>query len=200
MSNQQSKKSQQRLAIASALFLISILSSFLISYLSQSGAHYWVISHPIARGVEIESGDVLLVKAALGERTDGYLNSESSPVGSITRRNLKRGELINIGDLTDDVTWLTSESLSIAIRASDISPSISPGALVSLYQVHDARNGETVPEPVRILAGVFLEGIARTSANFGGDISLTLAVNREDVSTLLSATTSGRIVVVSSRG
>lgn len=200
MSNQQSKKSNQRLVIAGALFFTSILASFLISYLSQSGAQYWVVKQSVARGVQIEASDIALVKIRLGDGVRGYLTSQENPIGSITRRNINAGELMNISDLSGDSLDLNSESLSISIRATDISPTVSSGSLVSLYQVHDARNGEVVPEPTRILSGVFVKEVARKSANFGSDLSLTLTVNREDVMTLLGATSSGRIVVVSSRG
>ena len=200
MSNPYNKKSHQRLVIAGALFLTSILASFLISYLSQSGAHYWLLTHPLARGVQIEASDVTLVKVSLGAGVRGYLSSQENPIGSITRRDINGGELINSGDLSANAEDLTTESLSISIRASDISPSISSGSIVSLYQVHDARNGEIVPAPVRILSGVFVKEVSRKSANFGADLSLSLTVSRDDVATLLSATSSGRIVVVSSRG
>lgn len=200
MSNQQSKKSQQRLVIACSLFFTSILASFLISYLSQSGTHYWVLKEPLPQGVQIQSSDLALIKATLGQGVRGYLNSQENPVGSITRRNLGAGELIHVRDISNDADALTSESLSISIRAADIGATISPGDLVSLYQVHDARNGEVVPAPVRILTGVFIRDLSRKSANFGSEISLTLTIDRSDVATLLGATTSGRIVVVSSNG
>lgn len=195
-----SKKSQQRLAIAGSLFFASVLASLLISYLSQSGTKYWVLKEPLPSGVHIQASDLAIVKATLGQGVRGYLTFDENLIGSITRRNLSGGELININDISDDARNLTSESLSISIRSSDIGAATSPGDLVSLYHVHDARNGEIVPPPARILTGVYIREISRKSANFGSDISLTVTVDREDVSTLLSATSSGRIVVVSSNG
>ena len=176
------------------------MASFLISYLSQSGTHYWILKEPLPRGVQIQASDLTLIKATLGHGVRGYMNSQENPIGSITRRNLSGGELVNAKDLSDDVNALRSESLSISIRAADIDATISPGDLVSLYQVHDARNGEAVPEPLRILTGVYIRELSRKSANFGSEISLTVTVDRGDVATLLSATSSGRIVVVSSNG
>lgn len=195
-----SKKSQQRLAIAGSLFFASVLASLLISYLSQSGTKYWVLKEPLPSGVHIQASDLAIVKATLGQGVRGYLTFDENLIGSITRRNLSGGELININDISDDARNLTSESLSISIRSSDIGAATSPGDLVSLYHVHDARNGEIVPPPARILTGVYIREISRKNANFGSDISLTVTVDREDVSTLLSATSSGRIVVVSSNG
>jgi hypothetical protein len=86
------------------------------------------------------------------------------------------------------------------VRSADISHSVNPGDIVSLFHVHDSRNGEAVIPPYRILSNLFVQGINQKSANFGGDISLTLSLNKEDIPTLLSATSSGRIVVVSTRG
>ena len=200
MSKPQGKKSQQRLVIAGSLFFTSILASFLIAYLSQSGTHYWVLREPLPRGVQIQSSDLAQIKASLSQGALGYLSTNENVVGSITRRNINRGELINTNDLSIDATALTSESLSISIRAADIGATISPGDLVSLYQVHDARNGEEVPAPLRILSNVYIREISRKSANFGSEISLTITVDRENVATVLSATSSGRIVVVSSNG
>lgn len=200
MSNQPSNKSQQRLIIAGALFFTSILASFLISYISQSGTHYWVLKEPLPRGVQIQASHLTTIKATLGKEVHGYLKSEENPVGSITRRNLNGGELINVRDLSSDAGALTSESLSISIRAVDIGATISPGDLVSLYQVHDARNGEVAKAPELILTGVYIRELSRKSANFGSEISITVTVDRSEVATLLSATSSGRIVVVSTNG
>lgn len=200
MSNLHSRKSQQRLLIAGSLFFASVLASFLISFLSQSGTQYWVLKDPLPRGVQIQASDLALIKATLGHGVRGYMNSQENPIGSITRRNLNGGELINAKDLSVDAGALTSETLSISIRAADISATISSGDLVSLYQVHDARNGETVPAPLRILTGVYIRDLSQKSANFGSEISLTVTVDRGDVANLLAATSSGRIVVVSSNG
>jgi hypothetical protein len=200
MGTNNSKGSNSRLIIAGALFITSIAASFLISFLSHTGSQYWTLTRPLPQGAKIESGDIAVVTATLDKGLRGYISASQSVVGSLIQRSMHAGELLRSDAISNKPGRQVIESLSLLIRTADIPSSTSPGDLVTLYQIHDARNGETVPEPVRILAGVFLEGIARKSANFGGDISLTLAVNREDVSTLLSATTSGRIVVVSSRG
>ncbi|MFM6841090.1 MAG: SAF domain-containing protein [Candidatus Planktophila sp.] len=193
-------KSNNRLAIAGALFLTSIIASFAISYFANSGSHYWVLKQPLSRGVQITASDIALVKIALGNDVRGYIPGTSNPVGSITRRSLLSGELLNSNDISSNSEGLTTESLSISIRAADIPQSTLPGDLVSLYQVFDARNGEVVTPPQHVISGVFIKEIARKSANFGSDLSLTITVQREDVPLVLIATSSGRIVVVASHG
>jgi hypothetical protein len=193
-------KSQSRLIIATALFALSILASFLISYTSNLGDQYWVLLHPVARGVQISNGDVALVKAKLDPNMKGYLRDFDNPIGSVTTRNVTAGRFLSLEDISENVALLQSENVSISLRASDIPGSVRVGDLISLFQVHDARNGEPTIEPMRVLSGAYVFEISRKSANFASDLSVTLTLNRDDVPLLLSATSSGRLVVVSSHG
>ena len=194
------RKSHSRLLIAGALFFTSILASLLIAYISSTGGEYWVLNHSLARGVQITSADISLEKATLGRRTQGYLSSSRNPVGSVTLRNLSSGTLLNVSDLTGNSEELDSISLSIAVRAADLPSPTLIGDIVSLYQVFDARNGESVSEPQKVIDGVFVREISQKSANFGGDISLTISLHRDEVPIVLAATSSGRLVVVASGG
>ena len=194
------RKSHSRLLIAGALFLTSIIASLLIAYISTTGGKYWFLNRALPRGVQITASDISLTKATLGHGAYGYLSSTVNPIGSITLRNIASGSLLNISDLSSDIDELDSESISIAIKSSDIPSTTSVGDLISLYQVFDSRNGEQVLSPQRIIGGVFIREISQKSANFGGDTSLTISLKREDVPALLAATSTGRLVVVSSRG
>jgi hypothetical protein len=194
------KKSQTRLLIATSLFFASVFASFLISYISHQGESYWVATHPIAKGVQISPSDVTLTKNTLSPALKGYISSDSNPIGSISRRTFTAGELIHISALSESVEDLTTESISLAVRNTDLPMSISVGDMVALFQVHDARNGETVQEPIRIISGVFVKEIAKQGSNFGSDAALTLSLNRDEIPRVLSATSSGRIVVVATSG
>lgn len=194
------KKSQSRLLIAGALFLTSILASLLIAYISSMGGKYWVLTRPLPRGVEITSSDIALAKVMLGRGVQGYLSSTLNPVGSTTIRNLQSGALLNYSDLSNDASEQDSESIAISTRSVDLPSTVSVGDLVSLYQVFDSRNGEATLAPQLVLSGLFVKEISQKGANFGGDFALTLSLNREDVPTALAATSSGRLVVVASRG
>jgi hypothetical protein len=194
------KKSHTRLIVAGALFLTSILASLLIAYISSLGGKYWVLNRPLPKGVQIAAPDISLAKVTLGRGAQGYLNSSINPIGSITLRNLSAGSLLNITDLSNSGEELDSESLSIAVRAADLPSTVTVGEIVSLYQVFDARNGEVAPDPELVISGVFIKEISQKSANFGGDLALTITIRRDEVPTLLAATSSGRLVVVASRG
>ena len=194
------KKSHSRLLVAGALFFTSIFASLLIAYISSTGGKYWVLNHPLPRGVQIASTDISLAKVTLGRGAEGYLSSSINPIGSITLRNLSSGSLLNVSDLSNSGEELGSESLSIAVRAADLPATITVGEIVSLYRVFDARNGEVVPEPERVISGVFIKEISQKGANFGGDLALTISIQRDEVPRVLAATSSGRLVVVASRG
>ena len=194
------KKSNTRLIIATSLFFTSVLASFLISYASHQRGSYWVVTQPIPKGVQISASDIALQDANLSKGINGYLSSTSNPIGSITKRTMTAGELISRSSISDDSAELTSESISLAVRNSDLPSSTSPGDLVALFQVHDSRNGEATSAPERIESGVFISEISRKGSNFGSDVTLTISLNRDDVAKVLAATTSGRIVVVSSHG
>ena len=194
------KKSQTRLIVASALFLLSVATSFGLSYLAHRGESYWVLTHPIAQGSVLTSADLTQVTASIDRNVTIYLAESENPIGLIARRNLSAGTLVDRRDLTRDAQQLSRVDVSISVRAVDIPSNIGTGAIVSLYHLADSRNGEAVSEPELITGRVFVKEVARKSANFASDIALTLSMDERELPYLLSATTHGRVVVVTSHG
>ena len=188
------------MVIAIALFSTSILTSFIFAFLSNQGSSYWVMKTPIAGGVQITSENVQLTKVELSRSTDGYLPQSINPIGTITKRALVRGELLNRDALTRSTKNLTAESLSLSIRSVDLPSSIQPGALVSIYQLHDMRNGESAKEPRLVISSVFVKSIEGREASFSGEVSVTVTLSQSDITSLLAATTSGRLVIVATSG
>lgn len=198
--NTPQQKSQRRLLLAFGLFLASIAASLLFSIAANKSQGYWVLARPVPSGVQITQAD-LQIQAALLPHTELYFHEKSeSPVGSITLRAMKAGELIDRRYLSDNSLALTTENISIAIAASDIPLSANVGDVVTLYQIHDSRNGEVAIPPRRIISGAFIAALDSRKGNFGGELSLTLSVNREEVASVLAATSSGRLVLVGSHG
>lgn len=200
MSTNTSKGSNSRLIIAGSLFITSIAASFLISFLSHTGSQYWSLSRPLPQGVKIGINDLTAVTATLDKGLRGYISTSQPVVGSVTKRSMQAGEILRSDAISNESGGLLIESLSLLIRTADIPSSTVPGDLVTLYQIHDARNGEDIAPPTTILSGVFIQDIERKSANFGSDLSITISLHRDDVGTVLAATSSGRIVVVPAHG
>ncbi len=196
MTTEIGKKSERRMAIAVTLFLASIATSFAFAFLSNQGSAYWVVISPLPKGVEITRDDVSITRLKLSRATNGYLEGKNNPIGVITERPFARGELLLKSALTTSADQLTAERISLSIRAADIPTSLLPGDRISIYQLHDARNGEVAIEPELVLSSLFLISIEGRKGNFTGEISVTVSINRDQIPTLLAATTSGRLVIV----
>lgn len=200
MAKEIGKKSEKRMAIAITLFLASITTSFAFASLSHQGSAYWVVTSPLPKGVAITRDDVEVSRMKLSRATDGYIQSNLNPIGVITKRSFASGELLLRSAITDSPDQLSAERLSLSLRSVDIPASIVPGDLVTIYQLHDARNGEEAIEPQLILSSLFLVSIEGRKGNFSGDVSVTISLDRKDIPTLLAATTSGRLVIVATSG
>lgn len=194
------KSSRARFFFALALCGGALVASFLMSRAAASRENYWVVLHPISAGTALEARDLGFQSVVLGTSAGTYLPATTNPIGSITRRRLAAGELLEGSALSEDSIFLTHQQISLSIRAVDIPSSIQAGEIVSLFQVHDRRSGESEIAPDYILGGVFVAALDRKGSNFGGEVALTISVDRSDVAAVLAATTSGRIVVVRSHG
>lgn len=196
----QKRNSQTRLILAATLCGATLLASFVMSKAANQREKYWVVLHPIAAGTQLEASDLGLQSVVLGSSEGNYLPANSNPVGSITRRQLSPGELLGGNSITDQSSALVNQQVSISVRSVDIPAQLSVGEVVSIYQLHDAQNGEG-PIPARhILGGVFITNLDRKGSNFGGEAALTVSINRDLIPELLDATTSGRLVVVRAHG
>lgn len=194
------KKSQTRLYLSIALCLGALLASYLMTRAANTHQSYWVVLRPIAAGTQIGASDLGYQSVVLGAAAKNYLAASTNPIGSITRRRLVAGELLQGSSLTDDARALTHQEISLSVRAVDIPIEVAVGELVSLYQLHDVREVNATIAPEFIVGSAFVTSIDRKGSNFGGEVALGLALDRSDIATVLSASTSGRLVVVRARG
>ncbi len=196
--NTPQQRSQKRLLLAFGLFIASIATSFLFSIAANKSQGYWVLSQPLPSGARIEQEDIRLESALLPHDELYFRQGSQSPIGSVTLRPMKVGEILDRRFLSSKSIALTTENISIAIASSDIPLNAKVGDLVAIYQVHDSRNGEDVKPPRRVISQAFVAALDTRKSNFGGELSLTLTVNREEVLSVLAATSSGRLVLVGS--
>jgi hypothetical protein len=200
MPTETGKKSQKRMAISVTLFLASIATSFAFAFLSNQGSAYWVVTSPLPKGVAITGEDIQISRMKLSHATDGYIDGKTNPIGAITDRPFASGELLLKSALTNNPERQSAEKVSLSVRSVDIPASVVPGDRVTIYQLHDVRNGEGAIEPQLIISSLFLLSIEGRKGNFSGDVSVTLSLDRSQIPTLLAATTSGRLVIVAAGG
>ncbi|CAN2213087.1 SAF_CpaB_FlgA_like domain containing protein [Candidatus Nanopelagicaceae bacterium] len=195
----QKRNSHTRLILAATLCGATLLASFAMSMAANQREKYWVVLHPIAAGTQLEASDLGLQSVVLGSSEGNYLPANSNPIGSITRRQLSSGELLGGNSITAQSSAMLNQQVSISLRSVDIPAQLNVGEVVSIYQLHDAQNGEA-GSAQHVLGGVFVTALDRKGSNFGGEAALTVSINRELIPELLEATTSGRLVVVRAHG
>ena len=196
----QKRNSHNRLILAVTLCAATLVASFAMSVAANQREKFWVVLHPIAAGTQLEANDLGLQSVVLGSSKGNYLPAAANPIGSITRRQLSSGALLEGSSITDQSIAMVNQQVSISVRSVDIPAQLTIGEVVSIYQLHDARNGEVATPPQHILGGVFVTALDRKGSNFGGEAALTVSINRELIPELLDATTSGRLVVVRAHG
>ena len=196
----QKRNSHTRLILATTLCGATLLASFAMSVAANQKEKYWVVLRPIAAGTQIEAADLGLESVVLGSSEGNYLPAALNPIGSITRRALSSGELLGGNSITDDSSAMVNRQISISVRSVDIPAGLTAGEMISIYQLHDAKNGQAALAPEFVQGGVFVSALDRNGNNFGGEAALTVSINRESISELLNATTSGRLVIVRAHG
>jgi len=186
--------SRTRTLLAISLLLLSLLSSFLIATLSSHKSQIWMATHPLPAGHRVITSDFSAAPVGLPRGATGYITTRYSLQGSVTLRAIGQGELLSAGAITSDQARSNLASIPISIRASDLPAYISVGEEVDL--VHTGDGEHLVIKPEIIASGVAIVGLERKSANFSGQVTVTIAINRSRTLPLIAAASVGRIVLV----
>jgi len=193
------KNTKSRLPLAITLIVASFASAIAISIVANKGNDYWVVSAPVNIGHTISSSDISIVHMNLNSSSQLYLGKEMEPIGMVATRSLNTGQIISTTDLSISAEAMSTSAVPISVRSVDAASSLMIGELVDIYWVLDSRNGEVPVDPILILGGVTILSVDAGDKGFGTEIGLTIAVEETQVLRLLSATTQGRLVVISSR-
>jgi hypothetical protein len=189
---------QTRMPLAIALIAASFLSAFFLASFSHSTSKYWVAVEDLQSGHQIVNGDLELKDFDLSSSSINYLSKELDPLGQVLIQNVFSGEILSIEKVSSTAVKVASSAVPLSIRSVDVAAGIKVGDLVDIYWVIDTQNGELAQEPILILGTVLVMSANGKSANFGTDAAITVSVGQTQVLRLLSATTQGRLVVISS--
>ena len=189
---------RSRMPLAISLIIASFLSAFFLASFSRSTTEYWVATIDLQSGHQISSGDLSLMDMDLSSSSMIYLSKDLDPLGQVVIKNVVAGEVIAINSVSSTAKTMASSAVPLSIRSVDLAAGIYVGALVDIYWVIDSLNGELSQDPILILGSVPIISADVKNKNFGTDAAITVSVEQTQVLRLLSATTSGRLVVISS--
>jgi hypothetical protein len=184
--------------LAISLIAGSFISAFFLATFSQSTTQYWVATIDLQSGHQISTGDLSLVDMDLAASSVIYLPKNLDPLGQVVIKNIVAGEVMSVNSVSSTAKTMASSAVPLSIRSVDLAAGIYVGALVDIYWVIDSLNGESPQEPILILGSVPIISADVKNKNFGTDAAITVSVEQTQVLRLLSATTMGRLVVISS--
>jgi hypothetical protein len=184
--------------LAISLIAASFISAFFLATFSQSTTKYWVATIDLQSGHQISTGDLSLVDMDLAASSMIYLPKDLDPLGQVVIKNIVAGEVMSVNSVSSTAKTMASSAVPLSIRSVDLAAGIYVGALVDIYWVIDSLNGESPQEPILILGSVPIISADVKNKNFGTDAAITVSVEQTQVLRLLSATTMGRLVVISS--
>jgi hypothetical protein len=193
-------KIQTRVLIAASLLVASILSSILISVLSNQKQSFWIANRELTPGQQIAATDISKVQVNISAISNNYVPAGVNPIGSIVINRIQRTSLIATQSISSQNEAINSAELSLTIRAIDLPATVLAGDRISIYLVEDAEAGAFPSEPELVLSDIYLGSIERKNSNFGSEAAITIAIGREEISDVLRATTYGRLVVVKLNG
>jgi len=190
--------SRSRMPLAISLIIASFISAFFLANFSQSTKQYWVATIDLQSGHQISTGDLSLMDLDLSASSMVYLSKDLDPLGQIVIKSVIAGEVMAINSVSSTAKVMASSAVPLSIRSVDLAAGIYVGALVDIYWVIDSLNGELPEDPILILGSVPIISADMKNKNFGTDAAITVSVEQTQVLRLLAATTSGRLVVISS--
>jgi hypothetical protein len=193
-------KIQTRVLIAASLLVASILSSFLISALSNQKQSFWIANRELTPGQQIAASDISKVQVNISAISNNYVPTGVNPIGSIVINRIQRTSLIATQSISSQNEAINSAEVSLTIRAIDLPATVLAGDRISIYLLEDAESGAFPSEPELILSDIYLGSIERKNSNFGSEVAITIAIGREEISDVLRATTYGRLAVVKLNG
>lgn len=87
-------KIQTRALIAASLLVASILSSVLISMISNQQESFWIANRELTPGQQIAASDISKVQVNISAISSNYIATDINPIGSIVINRIQRSSLI----------------------------------------------------------------------------------------------------------
>jgi len=196
----QRKSSRSRLILAIVLIAASLISAFIFSSLANQKSNIVVSKTYLLPGHQIQESDLTTVQVFLGDLSENYVSQMAQIIGNFTKVRIEAHELILKNSVAAQSDSISLSSVPLNVRSSDVPDGIFPGSSIDIYWVQNETNLELQLSPELVIASAHVLAITKSGSNFGNEIALTVAVNSDEVLALLSATSQGRVVLVSAHG
>lgn len=191
---------QTRVLIAASLLIASILSSVLISVISNQQESFWIANRELTPGQQIAASDISKAQVNISTIANNYIATDINPIGSIVINRIQRSSLIATQSISSQSNSINSAEISLTIRAIDLPAALLAGDRISIYLLEDAESGAFPSEPELVLSDIYLGAIELKNSNFGAEAAITITIGRDEISDVLRSTTYGRLVVVKLNG
>lgn len=177
----------------------SFLSAYLLSSMANRTELFWSAKTSLVPGSQISANDLIPKRASIPGGANAYISATSDVNHFFVLRAIGPGEFLPANSISV-VSKAAMSSVPISVHASDLPFDIQIGEEVNLYHVGDSHLSKEIGPPDLILSRAYIQGIDRKGQNLGGDLTLTIFVNIKNITAVLDATASGRVVVVRVHG
>jgi hypothetical protein len=190
--------SEPRLLLGLLLVLGSVVGVGAVVSAADRTESVWVARTALAPGMSVEASDVEQAAVRL-PAPDRYLGPSASPVGAVVLRPVAAGELVPAAAVAGPAGAPARRLVTVPVERHHQPVDLGRGEQVDVYLVEQDATGTAVGDPSLVLAGVTVDGVDDGSSRFAGsslETGVVLAVEPDDVATLLGADSRGDLVLV----
>ena len=188
-----------RLVLGVLLVALSVAAGARVFTAADNLTAVYVASHDLVPGEHVAAGDMTVGHVRLRGEAGLYIGASSvPPVGYVVTRYVAAHELVPVGALATASVAQHSRFVTVPVQPGHLADALARGDLVDVYLTPKAAAGESVPQPVLVLADVPVESRAGGTRTFSASsaFSVVLAVPVDKVAAVVHAVESGTIDLV----
>jgi hypothetical protein len=188
-----------RLALGVLLVALSVAAGARVFTAADNLTSVYVAAHDLVPGQHVGADDLVVSHVRLRGQSGLYIAAAASPpVGYVVTRFVGAHELVPVAALAGAAIVAHSRFVTVPVQPGHLSDALARGDLVDVYLTGKSAAGQSVPDPVLVLAGVAVESRSGGTRTFSASssFSVVLAVPTDKVAALVHAVESGTIDLV----
>lgn len=180
------------------LIFTSFISAFIITERSDRTITVWGATVDLAPGAEITRDAITPMRVRLLDNAEQYLSTDADIVGAAVLRGIGTAELIPSFALSTEVA-LDLQRVPISISGDRVPSGLRPGSAIDIYTLPD-RNFQGIDGSGRrsklLIEGVVIETIDESTRELGGNLLITLLVDKKFVPQMIAAMADTQFILV----